>query len=333
MKEENKGITLIALVITIIVLLILAGITIRLLTGNEGILKKTEESVIETNHATIKEQIVMKSHEYYIQKHTSKQEKNSMKSTIVDFLLAKNVIEIPEDNNDTYYRVKANELYESSKLGYGQNKEHGDIYTIDKDDEKTYVLRYYGFLNNEEPRTLLYLSVDGKVTDPSEGELTESDKNIFSYNEDGTMITGINHEYLNTLENANEQIKNIVFPKEKVQGTAIVGIADGAFQNETRIESIVFQEGVTQIGNQVFSGCSSLSSIKFPDTLETIGNVAFSGTGLQSVDIPDSVISLGGGTFSGCSSLETVSLNATASVQNRFNIAFRWLYGIKECYL
>ncbi len=41
-NEKEEGITLIALVITIIVLLILAGVSLRLVTGNEGILKKAE---------------------------------------------------------------------------------------------------------------------------------------------------------------------------------------------------------------------------------------------------------------------------------------------------
>ena len=39
-KTKNEGITLVALVITIIILLILAGITIAQLTGN-GLLEKT----------------------------------------------------------------------------------------------------------------------------------------------------------------------------------------------------------------------------------------------------------------------------------------------------
>ena len=43
-KKETKGITLIALVITIIILLILAGISIAMLTGENGILKKAQES-------------------------------------------------------------------------------------------------------------------------------------------------------------------------------------------------------------------------------------------------------------------------------------------------
>ena len=41
-QKNNKGITLIALVITIIVLLILAGVTIAMLTGNNGILTKAQ---------------------------------------------------------------------------------------------------------------------------------------------------------------------------------------------------------------------------------------------------------------------------------------------------
>lgn len=44
MKRNERGITLIALVITIIVLLILAGITISTLTTNNGILKKAQEA-------------------------------------------------------------------------------------------------------------------------------------------------------------------------------------------------------------------------------------------------------------------------------------------------
>ena len=40
--KENKGITLIALIVTIIVLLILAGVSIAMLTGNNGILTQAK---------------------------------------------------------------------------------------------------------------------------------------------------------------------------------------------------------------------------------------------------------------------------------------------------
>ena len=43
-KEKNdNGITLIALVITIIVLLILAGVSIATLTGENGLLRKSQQ--------------------------------------------------------------------------------------------------------------------------------------------------------------------------------------------------------------------------------------------------------------------------------------------------
>ena len=60
LKEQlkiNKGITLIALVITIIVLLILAGVTIATLTGDNGILTKAQNSKEKNAQKTVEEQI------------------------------------------------------------------------------------------------------------------------------------------------------------------------------------------------------------------------------------------------------------------------------------
>ena len=48
MLKNNKGITLIALVITIIVLLILAGVSIAMLTGENGILNQATTAVSDT---------------------------------------------------------------------------------------------------------------------------------------------------------------------------------------------------------------------------------------------------------------------------------------------
>ena len=56
MKNKN-GITLIALVITIIVLLILAGVSIAMLTGKNGILTQTQNAKNITEQANVKEKI------------------------------------------------------------------------------------------------------------------------------------------------------------------------------------------------------------------------------------------------------------------------------------
>ena len=54
--KRNKGITLIALVVTIIVLLILAGISISMLTGQNGILNRAAEAKEKTGIANEVEQ-------------------------------------------------------------------------------------------------------------------------------------------------------------------------------------------------------------------------------------------------------------------------------------
>ena len=57
-KEKfNKGITLIALVITIIVLLILAGVSIAMLTGENGLLTQAEDAKKETESSGIEEEV------------------------------------------------------------------------------------------------------------------------------------------------------------------------------------------------------------------------------------------------------------------------------------
>lgn len=55
--RENKGITLIAIVITIIVLLILVGVTIATLTEDNGILNQSYNAKNKNHEATIKEEV------------------------------------------------------------------------------------------------------------------------------------------------------------------------------------------------------------------------------------------------------------------------------------
>ena len=56
-KARNKGVTLIALVVTIVVLLILAGVTIATLTGENGIIQRAVEAREKTEVATLEEKI------------------------------------------------------------------------------------------------------------------------------------------------------------------------------------------------------------------------------------------------------------------------------------
>lgn len=59
MLRNQKGITLVALVITIIVLLILAGVTISMVLGQNGILNQANQAKAENQKATVEEQVQM----------------------------------------------------------------------------------------------------------------------------------------------------------------------------------------------------------------------------------------------------------------------------------
>ena len=61
--KKNKGITLIALVVTIVVLLILAGISISMLTGQNGILNRASEAKEKTEKAQADEEETIKNYE------------------------------------------------------------------------------------------------------------------------------------------------------------------------------------------------------------------------------------------------------------------------------
>ena len=55
MLKGQKGITLVALVVTIIVLIILAGISISLLLGDNGIIQKAQKAGEASQNATDEE--------------------------------------------------------------------------------------------------------------------------------------------------------------------------------------------------------------------------------------------------------------------------------------
>lgn len=73
--KNNKGITLIALVITIIILLIIAGISIGVLSGNNGLLSRAKMSKTLTQIANAKEEVNLAISELVIEQ---KGEKNNI---------------------------------------------------------------------------------------------------------------------------------------------------------------------------------------------------------------------------------------------------------------
>ena len=103
-----------------------------------------------------------------------------------------------------------------------------------------------------------------------------------------------------------------------ISGTSMPDYTGGAswYSQRDKIKKLIIEDGVTNIGNRAFSGCSNLTSIAIPNSVTSIGNTAFSGcSGLTSITIPNSVTSIGRSAFSSCKGLTTVIIpNSVTSI-------------------
>ena len=201
--KEQKGITLIALVVTIIVLLILAVISIAMLTGNNGILTQGKRAKEKQAHATVKEGIMLLYNEYRTKQEVNSskvQEKTKVASTefvkiaenegaegttenlgsFKDFIQSKNII-----NAYGIINVR-NLLGQTLSLGNGTSKESGDVYVFEEQKgiykisyytSKTVSTSIYQITNEKEGKTLaeMYNQAQKDTCTNSDGSCTNAE--------------------------------------------------------------------------------------------------------------------------------------------------------------
>lgn len=119
-SKRNEGITLIALVITIIVLLILAGVTIATLTGDNGLLTKAGNTKNTANEAEIEEKLKLAYQDYYLGQHT---EKGYTFQNAVDKMFGTGVATVTEAN-DVYKVTFTNGKIYDYNISTGKVGEH-----------------------------------------------------------------------------------------------------------------------------------------------------------------------------------------------------------------
>ena len=106
--------------------------------------------------------------------------------------------------------------------------------------------------------------------------------------------------------------------KKVVIENGVSNIGDFAFKGCTSLTSIMIPDSVTSIDEYAFSRSTNLESVTIGDSVTSIGICAFKGcTSLTSITIPDSVTSIGGGAFSDCTSLESITIpDSVMSIDN-----------------
>lgn len=319
-KLKNKnGVTLIALAVTIIIMLILAGVTISMLTGNSGITTNASKAKTKSYLADIKEE-----YELYLS------EKRMDDEYDLDTLYA----------NDKTIRYEGNEVGTGiaeicSSIKKGDEKKFeiikGKIYYVSQDKNVIPIAVELGFSINPY-----------EITDS--GVLKSSSMNLYLVDNDGHLDLSEYEGKIKTIEagafskveieSGINPLQSIVLPK------GITTIGDDAFSYNTSLTSIKIPNTVTSIGKRAFQGCTNLTSIEIPDTVTYIGDYCFSGcnrlqkiklskkiqtinqrllqgcSSLTEIEIPEGVKSIGYAAFSSCSKLTTITLPASLTSFN-----------------
>ena len=246
---KNKGITLIALVITIIVLLILAGVSIAMLTGENGILSQAQNASRETGEASVIEQakldILAKQTEESgrtIYKEELKEILDKYFETVPDDYTLDTELQTKEEYGD--YQIKVSEIY-NGELTKGPILA-GDVLIPNEsgatEEEKNPFVMYNNILcrvlYNDETHGLQIVSDDNveDVTLGSGDTTVTADDFIY----DGTLTLSDNFKiaaasYNNAVDTLNKKAEEYMGTKA-IDARSIGSIAtleEGKFQGDT----------------------------------------------------------------------------------------------------
>lgn len=166
---ENKGITLIALIVTIIVLIILAGLSINLILGQNGIIEKAKQAKENTELAKIEEETQLNEAYEYMAKDDLPQNSPENPQT------AGTPVEIPSN-----WYTKAPKIID----------ENGNVKTASTN--VTYVIAVADGLGNTIPVPDGFFYVGGNLSSGVVISDKEADKNKYAgYEADGTTVKAV----------------------------------------------------------------------------------------------------------------------------------------------
>ncbi len=100
-------------------------------------------------------------------------------------------------------------------------------------------------------------------------------------------------------------LKSIKIPKTLIKGSLV---GQGVFTGTTKLTSVIFEEGLTEIPESILQDCSEITSIVIPTSVTKINSYAFLGTGISEIEIPNSVKDISYYAFKNCPNLVKVTI-------------------------
>ena len=281
-REKTKGITLLALVLTIVVLIILATVSINMLFGENGLVTSANMAVKMSEFSTFLEEKNMFDANKKAENVEYMQESLNAGKTVLSYNTQGS--EETDGNIQIVIPSMGDEYLNKFEII------NGELIVNTADSTEIEVARALGIQSNP------YDIVDGVLTSSNENLSLQAPNGVLRIPDSVTVIGS----------GAFSGVKGL---KEVIIPGTVQEIRADAFSYNTEIEKITIQNGVKSIGNNAFRGCSGLQEITIPDSVTTIGERAFSNcTNLTKVQLSNNLQTLESNIFTSCANLSTINI-------------------------
>ena len=337
MLKNKKGITLIALVVTIVVLLILAGVSINLVLDNNGIIAKSKDAKNNAIESDEKEKVEMAYVSATLKKLGDTVTAEELQ-TELDLSVGIGKTDVTTNGDDTLnvlfsdtehnFNVDEGTVEKAKPItnNYGEDWEVAWTYTngvwsnqINRGEkaEGDVVAKFYKTGNRIKPDGFTW-SDTGDVFTFEEGNeyrlVVEGNGPIGDLaTAEGTNITSAFGWMLQSVMYMKGATNTCIMPyvKELIICDGITSIGNYAFCGASGLEKLSIANTVTNIGDFAFLYDINLENVKLPNKIESIGHNAFRETKIQNITIPNNVKKLSGCIFVNCGNLARIKFLPT----------------------
>ncbi len=310
--KKEKGITLLALIITIIVLLILAMVSIKLVKDGAIIQHAknatsiySDEQIIEKvklAYSATKMDSISAKYSFWSSEFENKLRENIQKS-FPDSKIEVN--QTKDDNDNRLYRVNIDDL----ELIITEDGNVSKNITIE-----SLLAKYNGrwiFAEGDE-RVVVYYGKGPSILNLQEEmqvvHLDENKKQIVSENEKINLLT----------DNVTISFFSSVGVEEINMNNLAVTLEGDAFENCSDLKEIKNWSNAKVEADEsgdkylYFSGCEKIESIILPNDVHSVEGYSFEQcTNLKSITIPNSVTKIENNAFATCDKLTTINIDNT----------------------
>ena len=332
--KQEEGITLIALVVTIVVLLILAGISLNLVLGQNGVIGKAKDVKNLTEKGQAQDEVNLAINYLQIEDATSTLTQEDKRKILEDELRKISADSSVSISGDGFKIIhKKYEFFVDEDLNVSDSEKEFDATEWDKKaaPEDIFIWKsddpnnadygvVIGYKKNVDNYTILrFPSRCTKVTSESNvytsgvyNDTEDDEKTIRSYTKNilKVELPDTVKELGSSAFTGGNNVSFSFFSLERVElSKSLSKIEDSAFSECKNLKYIEIPESITEIGTWAFYGCNAIESITIPEGVKKIGEHCFSNcTSLQEINLSEGIKEIGDSSFYYCLNLQQINL-------------------------